>query len=303
MSDKKTVKFSSRQRLILVAILLSAFTGIVISTLRDKGLDGSALLYIGIPTFIALAFANTPASKSVMGSTLKAITFVILISGPLLQEGYICMIMAAPILYIIGALAAWPFDHYRKKKNNASKLNTFVLPALLVLMSMEGVINETSFNRINTIKHTQTIEGSISEIKSRLASSRPLKKADSFFANIFPQPHKINANGLAVGDNHWVDISYLKWIYWNEKRGKVRFEVAEHTNNSLRFSPVSDDSYLSTYLTWKDTLVTLEAVSETQTRITWNISYQRDIDPAWYAQPLQQYAMGIVAQQMVASLQ
>lgn len=303
MSDKKTIKFSSRQRLIFIAILLSAFTGIVISTLRDKGLDGSALLYIGIPTFIALAFANTAASKSVMGSTLKAITFVILISGPLLQEGYICMIMAAPILYIIGALAAWPFDHYRKKKNNAAKLNTFVLPALLVLMSMEGVFNETSFNRINTVNHTQIIEASVSEIKSRLALSRPLQKADSLFANVFPQPDKINANGLAVGDNHWVDISYLKWIYWNEKRGKVRFEVAEHTNNSLRFIPVSDDSYLSAYLTWKDTIITLDAVSDTQTRVTWSINYQRDIDPAWYAQPLQQYAMGIVAQQMVASLQ
>jgi len=303
MPENKPVKLTSNQRLLFITILLSAFTGIVISTIRSKGIDSSALLYIGIPTFIAIAFASTSSSKTVMGSTLKAITFIILISGPLLQEGFVCMIMAAPILYIAGALAAWPFDHYRKKNQRTSKLNTFIIPSLLVLMSMEGVIDETSFNRINTITHTQILQGSIEEIKIKIAASRQLKKPDSLFAKLFPKPEIINANGLSIGDQQWVDISYLKWIYWNEKRGQIQFEVVEHQNNFLRFHPVKDESYLSAYLTWKDTTVHLRAISETQTNVTWSISFQRDIDPAWYAQPLQRYAVGIVAEQMLSSLQ
>jgi len=270
--------------------------------MRRTGIDGSALLYIGIPTFIAIAFAHTSSSKSVMGSTLKAITFVILISGPLLQEGFICMVMAAPILYIVGALAAWPFDHYRKKKSNASRVNTFILPTVLVFMSMEGIFDETSFNRLNTVEHTQVINGSIEDVKRKIATSRPLEKPDSLFVRLFPQPDIIHADGIAMGDQHWVDISYLKWIYWNEKRGQVHFEVTQHLDNFIRFSPVKDDSYLSSYLTWKDTTISMQAVSENTTQVTWRISFQRDIDPAWYAQPLQRYAMTVAAQVMLASL-
>ncbi len=303
MSEVKSVKLNSRQRLLLVVILLSAFTGIVIGALRSAGLGGSALLYIGVPTLIALAFVNSSDSKTVMESTLKAITFIILISGPLLQEGFVCMLMAAPILYIVGALVAWPFDHYRKKKENASKLNLYIMPFLLLIMSMEGVMDETTFDRHNVVEYSQVIEGSVSAVKSRLSGSRELQAQGSFFYRFFPRPEMINANGLSVGDRQWVDISYLKWVYWNEKRGSIQFEVAENKANYLRFKPVADDSYISSYLSWGETAVFMQAVSENTTRVTWRINFQREIDPAWYVQPLQQYMVGLVARAMVVSLQ
>ena len=303
MSDNNAEKLSKRQKTLIAIILLSALTGIGIGLMRVRGIDNSALLYIGLPTIIALAFAMTSSSKTIMGSTLKAITFVILISGPLLQEGYICMIMAAPILYIAGALAAWTFSHFSDKKKNASRLNVFVLPPLLLLMSMEGVIDETSFNRFNTVAHSQILDGSVSDIKKRIATTRSLSTPDSLFAKIFPRPEVINANGLSVGDKQWVDVSYYKWIYWNEKRGKVQYEVVEHNDNYLRFRPTGDTSYFSSYMTWKDTVVSFEPITDNRTRVRWQISFQRDIDPAWYAQPLQRYAVTQAAKVMVESLQ
>jgi len=303
VKDKCPGKFSNRQRILIIVILLSALTGIGIGLMRVRGIDGSALLYIGLPTIIALAFATTSSSKTVMGSTLKAITFVILISGPLLQEGYICMIMAAPILYIAGALAAWTFSHFSEKKKNASRLNVFVLPPLLLLMSMEGVVDETSFNRFNTVEHAQIIDGSVSDIKKRMARTRTLSAPDSLFAKIFPRPDMLNANGLSVGDRQWIDVSYFKWIYWNEKKGRLQFEVVEHTDHYLRFKAAGDTSYFSSYMTWQDTIVSFEPITDNRTRVTWSISFQRDIDPAWYVQPLQRYAVTEAAKVMVGSLQ
>jgi len=303
VENKEPEKFSNRQRVLIAVILLSALTGVGIGLMRVRGVDGSALLYIGLPTIIALAFATTSSSKTIMGSTLKAITFVILISGPLLQEGYICMIMAAPIFYIAGALAAWIFGHFRDKKKNMSRLNMFVLPSLLLLMSMEGVFDATSFNRFNTVEHVQIIDGSVSDIKKRMAGTRSLSAPDSLFAKIFPRPDMVNANGLSVGDRQWIDVSYFKWIYWNEKRGRVQFEVVEHNDYYLRFKPAGDTSYFSSYLTWKDTTVSFQPITDNRTRVTWRISFQRDIDPAWYAQPLQRYAVTEAAKVLVGSLQ
>jgi cation transporter-like permease len=305
MTEEKSFKLSRNQKLIIAAILLSALTGIVIGYLRTKGLDSTALLYIGIPTIIGLAFATTSSSASAVGATLKAITFVILMSGPLLQEGFICMIMAAPILYIVGALAAWPFDHYRKKKErdqDASKLNMFIVPALLFVLSMEGVTDYTTFNRHNVIERMQVVEGSVIELKNKLANNRAVPSPDSLFAKIFPRPEVLHAQGLAVGDRHWIDVSYFKWIYWNEKRGSAEFKVTAHEPGYITFKPGSDNSYLHSYLDWGEVTVSFEPVTQTRTRVTWQINFTRKLDPAWYVQPLQRYAVGELAETLIASL-
>lgn len=307
MTDIKKNKLTEFKWLIVAVIFLSAFTGLGIGLLRDRGLDSSALLYIGVPVILALVFAfTTSSSKSVLGATLKGITFVILISGPLLQEGFICMIMAAPIFYIVGALVAWPFDYYRKKEQGGdkpTKLNVIVIPALLLVMSIEGTTNEFSFARNNIIEHAKIINGSVVEVKDRLGASRSLATPDSLLAKLFPRPHVINAEGLSIGDKHWVEISYFKWIYWNEKRGVTQFKIIENKKNYIKLGAVSDNTYISSYLAWGDTEVFFEPLSATRTKVTWSVSFNRKIDPAWYVQPLQRYAVGLMTEQLVLSLQ
>lgn len=305
MSEDKPRRFSRTQKLLVGAILLSAFTGIVIGYLRERGLDGSALLYIGVPTFIALVFAITPPAKSAVGATLKSLTFIILISGPLLQEGFVCMIMAAPIFYIVGALGAWPIDRYNRKKKQereANKLNMFILPALLLVMSTEGVSEYTSFNRYNSIEHTEILAGSTAELKARLGATRAVPAPDSMLVKLFPRPDTINAQGLSVGSRHWVDVTYVKWIFWNEKRGSTWFEVVEHQPGFVRFKAVSDSSYLHSYLDWGNATVYFQSLPDNRTRVTWRIDFVRKLDPAWYVQPLQQYSVEILAETLIASL-
>jgi len=307
VTDVEKNKLTEVKWLIVSVIFLSAFTGLGIGLLRDRGLDSSALLYIGVPVILALVFAfTTPASKSVLGTTLKGITFVILISGPLLQEGFICMIMAAPIFYIVGALVAWSFDYYRKKEqreDKPNKLNVLVIPALLLAISVEGTTNEFSFERNNVVEHTKVIDGSVVEVKDRLGVSRSLATPNSLFAKLFPRPDVINAEGLSIGDKHWAEISYFKWIYWNEKRGITQFKIIENQKKYIKLGAVSDSSYISSYLKWGDTEIFFEPLSDTRTKVTWRVSFKRKIDPAWYVQPLQRYAAGLMTEQLVLSLQ
>lgn len=305
MQEQAPSRYSKQQKIIMAVIFLSAVTGIVIGLMRKKGLDSSALLYIGIPTMIALVFSTTSPANSAVGVTLKALTFIILISGPLLQEGFVCMIMAAPIFYIVGALAAWPFDHYRKKKQrdeDASKLNMFVVPGLLLVMSMEGVIDATTFERHNNIVKTQLVEASVEQVRIKLAQNRSVPVPDSLFARIFPRPDTINAQGVAVGDRHWIEVTYAKWVFWNKKSGASYFEVVESQPGLIRFRPVQDNSYMKSYLDWGETVVTLQPVSANMTKVSWEIHFTRKLDPAWYVQPLQRYAVGVLANTLIASI-
>ena len=289
------------QNSLFLIIALSAFIGFYTSVLRSHGLNESALLYIGMPTILAFLMAMTSPSKSAVGGTLKAITLIILISGPLLKEGFICMLMAAPIFYIVGVLAAWPFDYYRKRKA-ANKLNVMIIPTLLIIMSFEGTSPKLSFERHNIIERSLEIPASVAEIKQRLAQSRSLKKTDSWFLKLFPRPIWVESNGVAVGHTQTVDIRYFKWIFWNEQRGETVFEVIENKPLSIHYKLKKDASYLHHYLTWKETMIEFEPLSTQRTKVTWRIHFSRKLDPVWYVQPMQRYAVGQVAEILMASL-
>lgn len=299
-------RYQKFQYVLYVVIILSALTGVGIGLMRKKGLDASALLYIGLPTAIALMVAGVGKAGSITGETMKWITFVILVSGPLLQEGFLCMILAAPILYMVGALAALPFDLYIRKKRqgkSASKVNVMVLPVILMLMSLEGVNDELSFNRLQTVEKTLVIQADMKSVLRRLGETRRPGRTDSLFLHIFPKPEVVKANGLYKGSTQTVELSYLKWVYWNEKRGSTQFEAEIVRPDYIKFQPIHDDSYISSYLDWRETEVFLVPLGADKTQVSWRINYSRKLDPAWYVQPLQQYAVGKTAEALLASLQ
>jgi hypothetical protein len=45
-----------------------------------------------------------PKAKTVKGGITKGLTLFLLLSGPLLGEGFICILMASPIFYLVGLL-------------------------------------------------------------------------------------------------------------------------------------------------------------------------------------------------------
>src|SRR5258707_9336843 len=63
--------------------------------------ETTALMFVGIPTVLAVLLALSPAAVSPAGIAAKGVTIGLLISAILFGEGVICVLMAAPIAYII----------------------------------------------------------------------------------------------------------------------------------------------------------------------------------------------------------
>ncbi|MBB5866998.1 hypothetical protein F4553_000377 [Allocatelliglobosispora scoriae] len=88
---------SSRARMILcggiVAVAVLAFIAAVETGARD-----SALLFVGLPTVIALAVAAAKPARSLHGTVFKAITICLMLSAVWLHEGAICVVFAAPLV-------------------------------------------------------------------------------------------------------------------------------------------------------------------------------------------------------------
>lgn len=268
--------------------------------LKEAGLQNSAALYIGLPLCLSLGLSLTPRAKSATGATMKGLTIALLLSAIFFQEGYVCILFAAPIFYLVGLLIAGSVDYLRKRREKKSILKSAILAGVLGIMSLEGTMDITSLSRENHISVSRIVASDMAGVREALAATPSFNKDNApAYLKIFPYPTNISGDGIRVGDERIVHFVAYKQIWWNKVEGELVFRVVESTPERVRFEIVKDSSYLGHYLDWTNSEVMLEPVDEKRTRVTWVLEYNRKFDPAWYFGPLQHYAVSLAAQELI----
>lgn len=248
--------------------------------------EQTALMFIGLPTALALLLAALPSAKSATGMIMKGITLFLLLLGILFIEGFICILMAAPFFYSIGAIIGIFTDKARANREWESRFRIVILPAL-VLMSLEGVTGLLSFPRDEVITVAQETSLTPTEARAILALG-PEFDADAlpgFLRLGFPQPKAITGGGLETGDQ-W----RISFAGGEGKPGDLLAEVTESEPNHILVTRVSDTSHIAHWLDWQDAEWKLEPTTN-GTRIILTMRYRRLLDPAWYFKPIEQYGV------------
>lgn len=290
---------ASQWRLFFLVLVLGA-AGLLFFFLNKNNLADSAALYVGLPVLIALGLTLTPKTQSVATASLKTITIALLLSAPIFQEGYLCILLVSPIFYSIGVGVGLAIDHYYEKKN--SKLKTAMIVTAFCAMSLEGTMDITSFDRFNEVSASKIVQGSLEQVTQQLAQTPHFKKERPFFLKLFLLPDRTEGSGLEIGDQRSIHFTYHKWVFFNAHKGETIFEVTENNNNHYKFAVKKDTSYLSNYMKWLTSEVKLEAISPTETKVTWTLTYERKLDPYWYFGPMQSYAASKTAETLIDNL-
>jgi len=113
-------------RMYLTALAVLAIAGLAYRHLSARGLEQSAALFIGIPALVGTLLALAPTPKSRTGLILRTMTLGLLLSGPLLGEGFICILMAAPLFLAVGVVIGFFADRAAKRKSSREKLYSLV---------------------------------------------------------------------------------------------------------------------------------------------------------------------------------
>jgi hypothetical protein len=248
--------------------------------------EQTALMFIGLPTAIAMLITFLPRSTSATGMIMKGITLFLLLLGILLIEGFICILMAAPFFYAVGFIIGIFADKARARKEFEKRLRVVVLP-VLVLMSLEGITGALSFPRDETITLSKDAALSPAAAREQLARGPEfvLSALPSFLKLGFPAPRRIGGDGLETGDR-WL----IHFAGGEGKPGDLTAEVVESGPNHIRVVRVSDTSHIAHWLEWKDAQWTIEP-SKTGSRVTLVMRYRRLLDPAWYFKPIERYGV------------
>jgi hypothetical protein len=282
---------------LFLIVLVLGLVGIFYIILKRQDIYDSAALYLGLPLLIALGFSLIPKRKTAMGSTMKGMTIALLLSAYVFQEGYICILFAAPLFYLVGAIVAWQVDKARKRKEKTYQ--AAAVASVIALLSLEGTSELTTMPREQAVVVTKLINANIQHVRHQIAKTPKFDDNRPAFLKIFPYPENIVGEGLEVGDIRQATFVAYKHIWWTKVQGDLAFRVIESEPDRIKFAVTKDDSYVSHYLKWQSSEVSLAAVDSTHTQVTWKHEYKRILDPFWYFGPLQYYAVKLATEQLI----
>jgi hypothetical protein len=266
--------------------LVAAFTvgALLYKLLRHQQLGHSAAMFLGVPAVLAILLALTPKAGTATGGILKGITLALLVIAPLLGEGYVCILMASPLFYLVGTVVGVLVDHNRRKRN--ATLSCIAL--VLVPMCLEGVLPQWTLNRSQAVDATQIVPASADAVERSLAQSLNVDtRLPSFLRIGFPKPLAAWGQGLAIGDTRTVHFSGAE----GDPPGDLVMRVAERRRGYVRFETVSDGSKLTQWVRWTSSNVEWKPLGADRTIVTWRIHFERQLDPAWYFTPWERAAV------------
>jgi len=281
-----------RRKLALLAIVLS-FTIVSLAgrMIYARRLETTSLMFIGIPTLLATLLVLTVRPKSAMGIAMTGITFVLLLSAIVFGEGTICILMAAPVFYIVGAIIAAVMDGSRPPR----RPTRMMLLAPLLLMSFEGTSDRTSLPREQSVTAKRVVAAHPSEIADALAAPLRFRTDRPFYLRMgFPRPVSASGAGLEVGSRRVIGFAGGEG-----KPGALVMEIVEVAPQKVTFRAVSDESKIAHWLRWEDAVVSWRQIDEGHTEISWTLRYRRNLDPAWYFEAWERYGTGLAADYLI----
>jgi hypothetical protein len=288
MDDLKKPSLTPSQWGLLFVIMAVTIGSVLYRVIVIGKLEQTSALFIGIPAILAIILAATPKAKSAKGGIVRGLTVALLLSGPLLGEGFICIVMASPIFYIVGIGVGAIVDSNRERGH--STVRSCVL-LLLVPMSLEGVSPALSFNRYETVQVSKIVSASAPDVERALSRAPRTDGGLPLYLRLrFPRPTQASGTGLDVGATRTIHFAGGEG-----HPGDLVMRVSEGRPGYVRFEAVSDHSKVAHWLDWRSAEINWTPIDAQHTRVTWTLHFDRRLDPAWYFGPWERYAVRLAA--------
>ena len=292
MNDTERRVLTSYQWSLIFLILAMTAGSVTYRLIVWRKLEQTSLMFIGLPTLLALALAVTPKARTAMGGIMRGVTLALLLSGVLLGEGFICIVMAAPLFYLVGFGVGAIVQSQRKGFDSTTR--SFVL-LLLLPMSLEGVSPALSFNRDERVQASQVVNSSAGEVQQTLSSvPRTDEHLPLYLRMGFPRPANATGSGLEVGA-----LRTIHFAGGEGHPGDLVLRVEEFRPGYVRYAALSDHSKVAHWLAWRTSEISWTPVDAEHTRVTWTLRFERKLDPAWYFGPWERYAARLAAQTLI----
>ncbi len=135
---------ANKARIALAAIIaVVAVASVAFRWISGYGLQQSAALFVGIPAILAIAAVFSPSPRSATGVACKAVSIGLLVSLIFLGEGMLCVLMSAPLFYLVAIVVGLAVDYLRRDSKRAGG-TVMSCVALLALVPMSDLVRQAA---------------------------------------------------------------------------------------------------------------------------------------------------------------
>ncbi|MEU2612959.1 hypothetical protein ABZ570_15475 [Micromonospora sp. NPDC007271] len=269
----------------VLAGLITAFGLLVFTAAVRAGRADSALLFVALPVVLAAALALTPG-RTTHGRVFVITTICLLLAAVALHEGAVCVVLAAPLVY----LASHGTTALIHALRNASRPYAIIAVPLLLLPGLEGSGIAPRVDPEQSVEVVRVVALPADQVAERLTAGPhpvPVRSTPLRMLGV-PTPGHVSGDGLAVGD---------RWAFGyhgsaHGPGGHLLAEVESAGPERVAFRFVEDTSITARWFTWRHAELRWRAVDPGHTEITVTVDYRRGLDPSWYFGPLQQLLLG-----------
>ena len=289
-------RFGARRVTTVSILLLIGVASLAVRLLYLGGLERSAILYVAVPYLISLAIAlmrsyeRHPNSDGYVRHVVTAV-MVFLASSVVLFEGFLCVLFFLPIYLILVSIGFLIHSFLSSNKGGSGRAYVHVLPILILASSFEGTSESLSFDRNIQVTATRVTELSTDDIMANLSRPIDLRRDRPWILSVFPMPDRIDAGSLEVGDIHTVHSRYHRWFVTNTHEGVLDLQITEVARGHVRTRILRDETFFASYLTLIGTEIVMREIENDEVEISLTVRFRRELDPAWYFQPLQSFAV------------
>lgn len=274
---------TSSKRLTLAAILLAAMLASLFANfLNDENFTNTGIYFVVIPGLIAIILSLLPFFPTQTGfGVFRATMIAIFASAIVVREGFICVLLASPLIALVVGLITYASRQSRKNRTSA----VLALPMLLLLGAAEGTLYE--FASTITVEETRQLDISSEDLVASLAEPAVLPEIEPLlFALPFPEPTSFEGSGLELGSTRRIDFS---------DGGAIDLEISSVTETSVTWTFVETTTSLDEWMTIHHATASWTENSN-GVELTIEIEFDRELAPAFYFDPVQRWGVGELAE-------
>ncbi|AEV87946.1 hypothetical protein ACWT_6935 [Actinoplanes sp. SE50] len=284
----------TRANLLFVGLIAVLGVGAFFTAVQS-GRQDSALLFVAFPTVLAVLVALYPTGTT-HGTVFRFTTVALLVCAVQLHEGAICVVLAAPLVYLV---AHGVTGLVRMSKRRGNHLYALLPLPLLLVGSAEGTSGDLRIHPDQSVEVTRVVALAPDQVRAVLEAgpqptatrSLPLRLLD------VPVPEHVHGDGLAPGDR-WT------FVYHGSSHGPggdIVTRVTDAGPARVTWSVIEDTSITGRWVGMRDATLTWHTVPA-GTSITLRVDYRRGLDPSWYFGPLQDGLMHAGAEHLLDML-
>ena len=273
-----------------VIMLICAFAfGVVYRATVHAGMVQTYAMFCGIPLVIGVLVAYLTRTASGLGTTIKVVTILLCAVCPLVGEGFVCILMAAPLFYAFAVLGYYIVAAIMKTvrpNRRGGPLAILLVPFVMAMLTSDRTHIDNPAT--NTIVDEIFVAASPDRVMRTIAQTDVAAPDFPIFLKLgFPLPTRLERAPNGLTRMHF-DPRSEPWPGTNTIVSQQTIDPVQHT---ITYEIREDGTKLARWLTLRRT--GFEIVPRRNgCLLRQRTTYEQRMQPGFYWNTVENFAMG-----------